>query len=268
MSPPDQIQAGEHHGAVLDKADLLHLETPSIETSAHQLNHDTSAVADKDFTFTDISWKTWGAVVALFFTSFVRCSTVKKRTTADRPGFLLHIPSCSFFVNGRRRSCWGYRFRPCGLVWYLLRSRPGCHADSIRISLRHLWEALLLCASQNDSASSRSLTLVQICGTTLAIIACIIGSTAKTGNEIIISMTILGFSSGLQGLGAAAMAEILPNKYKPFTSGLQEISIALWQVFAGLFAYLLAGVGWTRGDFIIGCVLRESNREMARRTQR
>ncbi|KAF2634970.1 MFS general substrate transporter, partial [Massarina eburnea CBS 473.64] len=116
-----------------------------------------------------------------------------------------------------------------------------------------------LCASFLISVSGRLSDIFgrryfMICGAVISVIGTIVGATAQSINQMIVSGVLFGLGSGFQEMGYAAIQEIIPNKYRMWAIGIFD-ALGLIAQSGPIVAYSFiakTSVGW-RGAYWYMC---------------
>jgi MFS family permease len=92
-------------------------------------------------------------------------------------------------------------------------------------------------------------------GSSLGIISSIVGATAKTTNQIIANMAIMGIATAFTSVSTPAFFEIIPRGNRGFAIGALEFSSLPWFMFSSLIANSLVGAGQWRWIYYMALIL-------------
>jgi len=92
-------------------------------------------------------------------------------------------------------------------------------------------------------------------GSSLGIISSIVGCTAKTTNQIIANMAIMGIATAFTSVSTPAFFEIIPRGNRGFAIGALEFSSLPWFMFSSLIANSLVGAGQWRWIYYMALIL-------------
>jgi MFS family permease len=92
-------------------------------------------------------------------------------------------------------------------------------------------------------------------GSSLGIISSIVGCTAKTTNQIIANMAIMGIATAFTSVSTPAFFEIIPRGNRGFAIGALELSSLPWFMFSSLIANSLVGAGQWRWIYYMALIL-------------